>query len=160
MTIETPESISRWAQETFGPTPIMNIATRANVEMAELLQAVLNYDPPEDVAEECADVQIMLRQIYHAVSPGRDLVGFCETGSMTGIAVLANVKMSLLVNAIAAGSGPDIIAAAVKDVSGPVASIFKRVSPMIHLEAAIAAKMEINRGRKWARASTGQMQHV
>ncbi len=60
---ETQASIEEWRAETFGgrPTPV-NMAVRANEEMAELIRAVTNPDPPgcKEIAAEAADVLIIL----------------------------------------------------------------------------------------------------
>ncbi len=59
MTQETPASIAKWIDETFGTSSTnMRCAERANEEMEELLDAVrlgLRKAP-----EECADVVIVL----------------------------------------------------------------------------------------------------
>lgn len=54
--------ITAWANHTFGDNPALEIAIRLNVEMAELLTALMNGDI-EGAQEECADVEIMLRQV-------------------------------------------------------------------------------------------------
>lgn len=64
MTRETQESITAWADETFGPsTSNMRIATRANEEMAELLRALSVDDASPDAAVEIADVVIILNRL-------------------------------------------------------------------------------------------------
>lgn len=71
---ELQRSISNWGRETFGPVPPRAIATRMNVEVAELLVCLdsLSELPPngpdhEDARRaagmECADVLIMLVQV-------------------------------------------------------------------------------------------------
>jgi NTP pyrophosphatase (non-canonical NTP hydrolase) len=59
---ETLESIATWCDETFGPAQPMRMASRANEEMAELIdkatQATSMAD--EGVLEEAADVVICL----------------------------------------------------------------------------------------------------
>lgn len=62
---ETQESITKWADDTFGKTTIMRSVTRANEEMAELLKH-LSIDPIHPKApEEIADIFIVL---YRAAS--------------------------------------------------------------------------------------------
>lgn len=58
---ETQQSISRWAEDTFGPggTNARAIA-RANREMAELLEHVTSDDRHPGAAEEIADIVIVL----------------------------------------------------------------------------------------------------
>ena len=73
MSQETPESITQWAEQTFGATPVMNVATRMNVEVAELLNAIAAGSPSIHVLEECADVYIMLAQVFHMTAPEQNL---------------------------------------------------------------------------------------
>ena len=62
---ETQESITRWAEEEFGPTGSnAQVAARANEEMAELLRCLTAYD--SDVvkaAGEMADIVIVLYRL-------------------------------------------------------------------------------------------------
>ncbi len=71
---ETQATIEKWRAETFGgrPTPV-NMAVRANEEMAELIRAVTNPDPPgcKEIAAEAADVLIVLYGV--ATMAGFDL---------------------------------------------------------------------------------------
>ncbi len=61
---ETQDSIAKWADETFGRvTTDARIAARINEEMAELLRAVTADMGPEKIAEECADVVIVLYRL-------------------------------------------------------------------------------------------------
>jgi NTP pyrophosphatase (non-canonical NTP hydrolase) len=70
--VETPETIERWALETFGPTGSdFAVASRANLEMAELLWEVSIGSGGEKIAEECADVVIVLTRL--AARNGIDL---------------------------------------------------------------------------------------
>lgn len=61
---ETQATISRWAEETFGPagTNARAIA-RANREMAELLEHVTADDLHPEAAEEIADIMIVLYRV-------------------------------------------------------------------------------------------------
>lgn len=72
MPIETQESISVWADETFGPAGTNSrVASRANEEMAELLKWLTIDDEHEKAAEEIADVVIVLNRL--AARMGFDL---------------------------------------------------------------------------------------
>lgn len=72
---ETPESITKWAEATFGPTHPGPIARRMLVEVKELIEAFdLSEDLPVDrlgkrtvahLREEVADISIMLDQVGH-----------------------------------------------------------------------------------------------
>ena len=64
MTNETAQSISRWAEETFGPVKSnYQIAVRANLEMAELLKELASDDSAYNTLEEIADIVIVLARI-------------------------------------------------------------------------------------------------
>lgn len=61
---ETQDSISVWANETFGPSGSnIRVAARANEEMAELLRALSVDDHHPKAAEEMADVVIVLYRL-------------------------------------------------------------------------------------------------
>lgn len=71
--MENQESITRWADDTFGPKHPAEIAARMNVEMAELVAglATVAAVPVEDMdpelvgelQKECGDIYIMLVQV-------------------------------------------------------------------------------------------------
>lgn len=64
---ETGGSIAKWADETFGTSVLdRNIFERADDEMAELY-AKVTFSPevPSGIAEECADVVIVLARLAH-----------------------------------------------------------------------------------------------
>ena len=64
--VETPGSINNWALQTFGPDGSdMVVAARANEEMAELIRAIASGKSKEDIAEEAADVIIVLCRIFN-----------------------------------------------------------------------------------------------
>lgn len=61
---ETQATISRWAEETFGPAGSNARAiSRANREMAELLEHVTSDDRHPEAAEEIADIVIVLSRV-------------------------------------------------------------------------------------------------
>lgn len=68
-TEETQESITQWANETFGPPASnMRVAARANEEMAELLRVLSVDDHHAKAAEEIADVVIVLSRLASSLS--------------------------------------------------------------------------------------------
>ncbi len=71
MTRETTATIATWSRLTFGDVPLRLVAARANQEMAELLVEVNGQKRKEKLAEECADIVIVLCRI--ANSFGYDL---------------------------------------------------------------------------------------
>jgi NTP pyrophosphatase (non-canonical NTP hydrolase) len=61
---ETQQSISQWANDTFGPlTTNVRAAVRANEEMAELLRELAMDDTSPKAAAEIADVFIVLYRL-------------------------------------------------------------------------------------------------
>lgn len=61
---ETQETISDWAEETFGPAGSnARVAARVNEEMAELLRALTADDQHPKAGEECADILICLYRL-------------------------------------------------------------------------------------------------
>lgn len=64
MAYETQQSISKWANETFGPASSnARVAARANEEMAELLRALTADDQDLKAVDEIADVLIILYRL-------------------------------------------------------------------------------------------------
>ncbi len=60
---ETQKSIAEWAENTFGTVPHHSaLVTRAQIEMAELLDAV-NSGNKDEIAAESADVIILLMRL-------------------------------------------------------------------------------------------------
>lgn len=71
---ETQQTISEWAEETFGPVSSnARVAARANEEMAELLRALTADDSNPQAANEMADVLIPLFRLADRM--GFDLLG-------------------------------------------------------------------------------------
>lgn len=64
-TDETQQTISQWANETFGePVTNMSIARRAQKEMAELVTGLLADDRDPAAPVEAADVIIVLMRLF------------------------------------------------------------------------------------------------
>lgn len=62
--MENQATISRWAEETFGPVSSnARVAARANEEMAELIRALTIDDESLDAGAEIADVFIVLYRL-------------------------------------------------------------------------------------------------
>lgn len=60
---ETQESISQWAETTFGPCSALSAATRANKEMSELLHKFAYGSDLATKLDEVADVAICLYRV-------------------------------------------------------------------------------------------------
>jgi NTP pyrophosphatase (non-canonical NTP hydrolase) len=79
---ETQATISRWADETFGPSGSnARAVARANREMSELLEHVTADDRHPEAAEEVADIVICLYRI--AARLGVDLHGEIDRKMVT-----------------------------------------------------------------------------
>jgi NTP pyrophosphatase (non-canonical NTP hydrolase) len=62
--VETQQSISEWADQTFGAAGSnARVAARANEEMAELMRALTVDDEHPKAAEEIADIVIVLNRL-------------------------------------------------------------------------------------------------
>jgi NTP pyrophosphatase (non-canonical NTP hydrolase) len=63
--LETQQTISKWANETFGPVGSnQRVAIRANEEMAELLRTLsIDDNDAEKAIEEVADIFIVLYRL-------------------------------------------------------------------------------------------------
>lgn len=71
--MENQETISQWAEETFGPASSnARVTARANEEMAELLSRVTEDDNHPRAPSEMADVAILLFRL--ATRMGVDLL--------------------------------------------------------------------------------------
>lgn len=61
---ETQDTVSRWADETFGSGGSnASVAARANIEMAELIMALTNDDNDPKAIAEVADIVIVLYRL-------------------------------------------------------------------------------------------------
>lgn len=58
--METPETIAEWQIITFGPATNASYAARANRELAELIQCLIDNDNHPEAGGEIADVMIVL----------------------------------------------------------------------------------------------------
>lgn len=86
--METQQTISTWGRETFGKNKPLALATRMNVEVAELVNALNNLQEAKNrpwairkamasaALMECADVYIMLAQVAQAL--GGDLSKYVD----------------------------------------------------------------------------------
>jgi NTP pyrophosphatase (non-canonical NTP hydrolase) len=71
--IETQEAIAKWATQTFGSAvSLSRVAARANEEMAELLRATTGNADGKMIAQEAADVVIVLFRLAELC--GQDLL--------------------------------------------------------------------------------------
>ena len=72
MTQETSQTICKWGDATFGKADsIKAYAERAREELNELLDAIENAEPSDNIIAEAADVTILLHRLTGTI--GADL---------------------------------------------------------------------------------------
>jgi hypothetical protein len=156
--METQKSVADWCEQTFGPArDARRVLVRANLEMAELLNALDTGAPAEKVAEEAADVLIVLSRLgeRHEVNLW---VTVEETNSSTGWAFLANEKMADLLRVAAYGVHHTLPMLSVRELAHYLALLTSGLG--VDLAEAIDRKMVVNRARAWKLDGTGCGQHV
>jgi NTP pyrophosphatase (non-canonical NTP hydrolase) len=161
---ETQATIEEWATATFGPpsgTTLSRVLIRANEEMAELIRRAITSVRSDEIAEEAADVVIVLSRA--SVMTGGDITRLFnahEWSERPAVAAThANGLLAFLIEKVVEGR-----------LSGPSASIYVDliVSLLARLVArlgrtlqdVIDAKMAVNREREWAFDGTGCAYHV
>lgn len=163
---ETQQSVSKWARETFGSHATLGIATRANVELAELLSCFSNQADLSAVADEIADVQIILWQVAQAVGPElkmhdlRFKFGIHQRDPYRTALSLNRTMAKLMVSlrSLEDGTGG----------RGVVWHLFKAQVELktlalilgLDLQALVNVKMQTNRNREWTTNEHGRFQHV
>jgi hypothetical protein len=161
---ETQESISLWAEETFGPVGSnARVAARANEEMAELLRALSTDDSNPKAAEEAADVVIVLCRLAHRLETRLPAFGY-DFGkeehyrSNYRIAAQANFEMAHLLRAVGTYTNDTGARSRVIQVCGYMGSLALRMG--FSLKDEVDKKMAINRARQWHLDNTGHGYHV
>jgi NTP pyrophosphatase (non-canonical NTP hydrolase) len=167
--LETRDSISEWADATFGPaTRIDRIVARANEEMAELLRAITSPEIDETFAkipEECADIAIVLMRAARNIGEDIDAIlkvlpfGDGVSGSIISSAAKANDFMAKLVLvSFGIGTSPPLA----MNLCGLICLHLSDICIAFDtdLNGEIHKKMNINRAREWKRDNTGHGYHV
>lgn len=153
--METTQSIADWINATFGPAASnLRDATRANEEMAELVEAFMQDAMHPKVPEEAADVAIVLCRLAAKSgatidqSPAQNLGGIAE----------ANRAMAALLKALAADDGHPKVAGMVEAVVAPLCLLLRWHKTTLWEQ--VQKKMAVNRSRVWKRDGTGCGYHV
>lgn len=163
--METQETIEAWAAETFGHSDrsALGIATRMNIEVAELVAELSNPDVehlPGSIAGECADIWIVLSQVAHA--KGYVLlfgdVAICPRDSDLQIAAKINVESAELLSALQHNAKLSELYPRFRDIARYTETLCIRQH--IPLSDAVNRKMAVNRTRKWVTTESGRMQHA
>jgi len=171
MTNETPQTVTDWANAQFGPDlSIARIGARANLEMGELLALVTRPgSSPDKIAEECADVLIVLSRAALQMGSAVDFVVHVGAGGVLRglppaqredavykLAMKANMHLAMFMDDIASASG--FAGAALTDAWYFTCLVVHQVG--LDPQQAVNAKMVINRARKWRMTGDGHGFHV
>ena len=157
--METQETISAWAEETFGPAGSnLRVAARANEEMAELLRH-LSSDPAHPKApEEAADVVIVLSRLATRlgckVPPAPSLRRKCRASLY---AVHANANLQKVLEFTEACPRHVDTAKCIEGCFDSLSALCERLGTT--LQAEIDKKMQVNRARVWKLDGTGHGYH-
>jgi hypothetical protein len=166
--METQESISQWAQETFGEAGSnARVAARANEEMAELVVDAAEWDTPDKpMVKECADVAIVLCRL--ACRMGFELrleilrheysVLINYNISNNVLVARANLAMSKLLRALTANENSSSAEAHANECMVMLLQLAYFTG--YDLMTAIDEKMAVNRSRTWTLDNTGHGYHI
>jgi hypothetical protein len=161
---ETLVTIEAWANETFGPSVSQgNALARANQEMAELNKAVATGADPAKIAEEAADVFIVLCR--PATACGEDLTPILALREVTvepaaviavkANSILAHVMQMVTCDGRATARTVGIYVSLVAVMMAKICVAVDR-----NLGDEVNAKMAVNRARTWRLDGTGHGYHV
>lgn len=161
---ETQESISIWAEETFGPDGSnARIAARANLEMAELIGALTLDDNNPKAAEEVADVMIVLCRLARRLETRLPAFDY-EFGRIKGactnfnIAAQASHGLARLLWSLSVSDNSHSARSWLIDACGYLGSLAKHMD--FDMREEVDKKMAINRSRQWKLDNTGHGYHV
>ena len=158
----TQQSISEWAETTFGPSGSnVRIAARANEEMAELLRALTVHDDHPKAAAECADVIIVLYRLatrLNVTMAGTADVRKIEFASNLDVAALANSDLALAIKHLATSNESPVVAALLDWITALMALLAERLGT--NLADEIDKKMAVNFARSWKLDGSGHGYHV
>lgn len=158
--VETQESVTAWAAETFGtPKSQLTILLRANEEMAELLQDV-ERDDREAVRLELADVIIVLyrwaeRERIDLFSYNRRASERWARGPALELIAHMNRMLAATIESEVLGKHPTWYIPEFMWSAEEIARIYG-----VDILDAIDEKMAVNRSRKWVRRGDGCGEHV
>lgn len=156
---ETQQSISDWANTTFGPSGSdLRVWARTNEELAELLRLLTTdgFDWPK-AAEEAADTLIVLCRLGVRVGANLDFRGQSVNLSLVGLGLNAHAWLHSVAKDLEIGNQ-----------GGAAASLVQVVAALCQIirtlgrdpQAEIDRKMEINRAREWRLDGSGHGYHV
>jgi hypothetical protein len=156
--METPATVSAWAEETFGPVGSnFSVAARANREWSEALSVIAGGDL-EHLGEELADTTIVLWRLLHRNGLSPICAGVFPGNGVMRDAGMVGVHLSYLIHSLAINDR-------CAGMDGTLSLILDRIEKMaeregIDLQAEIDAKMICNRARTWRLDGNGHGSHV
>lgn len=168
---ETPETILAWSDACFGSPTTLQIAVRTSKEVNEAMCAILNNAAPEVITDELADCGVMLWQVaarfgvdhYSTLGPlpvATDASRWAEAVylQLAFTKVLDNLRLAA---AYGRAHEPYYLTQAGVSLGNVIRSLTRLERAFaIDLQAAVDAKMAINRARTWAKGDDGSYQHV
>ena len=164
---ETQETVTAWAIATFGNGGSdLRCATRANEEMAELLSCLSRAEPDMDAVRlELADVCIVLWRLGTRLGIALDTLDSGASPSRderTALhrAACANEYLGFVMFNLSQPMAPNIRGAKSSVHSAWRVLLSTALDLGIDLQAAINAKMKINRARVWRKDGSGHGYHV
>lgn len=174
---ETPRTINKWAEETFGPRTPLEIAVRANVELAELISAIQNSCHDSIVGSELADVRIVMDQIVDVKHIDCGSLGDLEKSGLKRASIqmlndkfidmkssaALNMLMALIIDNLASLESefaPEIEDEFLENLN----TLYTMMNIMsesigVNLQQSVNEKMAINRTRNWEKTETSRFQH-
>lgn len=154
---ESQSSIAAWTQEAFGePSNDRRIVARMVKELAELIIEGEGHHRPGEIADECADIAIILARI--ATRQGITLTWALPPTQLgfNGLITSLLADASAIYHGVAIGRPPR---AATLNMMKSLASLCATHGGK-PLGNAVDAKMAVNRTRKWERDETGFHRHT
>lgn len=157
--METPQSILEWGAATFGSPTTLDLLVRCNKEMAELLSAINNQAPVENIRAEIADVTIVIWQA--AASADIQVPLYPGAKPIYGSMEMAVRVSSLLQELIIAFSGGNYYTPTSQSIQ-EASNLLYRMAAFYEadLQELVDAKMVVNRARQWELNADGSFQHV
>jgi hypothetical protein len=130
---ENQTTIDAWARETFGFHPPLVIASRMNVEVAELMQ-----------------------QLGEASAQDEELSGLLQ--QLVDLSEQISIRVHELDDRELVNPSPHVDASECADVAIVLVQVAEGLGTQ--LSEAVDEKMEINRRRTWGKTAAGRFQHV
>jgi NTP pyrophosphatase (non-canonical NTP hydrolase) len=159
--METQQSISQWAAETFGqPCSNLRVATRAGEEMFELFKEISTGGSALKSIEEAADVAIVLYRLAErlGVTIDTSLIKRQDPNNPDYLAAEANAKMASVIVLLCIDDHNRSAGYSLQQIYYFLEKFCQALGGDLHV--AIAEKMKINRQRTWRDDGSGCSYHV